>query len=72
MKSIVKDLKGKKLCVGSKEQCMHFIKRRGYKRGEITIGKYTELHYTIPQVVQEEPNIKIEPVPWFKRIYEKL
>jgi hypothetical protein len=69
MNFIVKDKNNNTLCTGTKQDCMHFIKRRGLNRQEVTINTFDTKpapHYTVP-VTSELP----EPKGFFKRIFTR-
>ena len=67
MKFTVKDLQNQILFTGTKQDCMHFIKRRTYNRQEITVQKFDDTpvaHYTVPVTAEAAP-----PKPLWKRIF---
>jgi len=72
MTFVLKDKNNQTLFTGTKQDCMHFIKRRALNRSEITLesvkGTQPALHYTVPQD-QDEPNTKGKKVNWYKRIF---
>lgn len=61
---------------GSKQECMHFIKRRALNRAEITLQLSEDhkpsAHYTVPIEPIEEPHSKgAVRKPFYKRIFSK-
>jgi hypothetical protein len=68
MKFTVKDKNNKKIYTGTKQECMHFIKRRAYSRQEITLEEFDDTpapHYTVPVTAESPPPTK----SFFKRIF---
>ena len=66
-KMIVLDTNDKQLFVGTKQDCMHFIKVRRYQRDEVKVEVYDapplDIYTTAP--VELEP----EPKGFLKRIF---
>jgi len=61
---------------GSKQECMHFIKRRALNRTEITLQLSEDykpsVHYTVPIESMEPTNSKgARTKPFYKRIFGK-
>jgi len=68
MKFTVQDKNNQILYTGTKQDCMHFIKRKKINRQEITIQKFDDTptpHVTIPVTSDTPP-----PTPgFFKRFF---
>lgn len=68
-KAVVKDVHGKILFTGTKQECMHFAKVKRFQRGEFTVGPVT--------VEPEQPIVKTTaPIEanskgFFKRVFGK-
>lgn len=61
----VKDKQSNILFTGTKQDCVHFIKRKKFNRQEIsiqTLDNKPAVHYTVPITATEGP-----PKNWFKR-----
>jgi len=66
----IKSPDGDILFAGTKQDCMHYIKRQALQRGEfqlVTQDNKPAVHYTVP-VTEDAP----PPKGFFKRIYDRL
>jgi hypothetical protein len=66
-KMIVLDKNNNELFVGTKQDCMHFIKVRRYQRDEIKVEAYNAPPLNIYTTAPSE--LKPEPKGFFKRIF---
>jgi len=68
MTFVLKDKNNQTLFTGTKQDCMHFIKRRALNRSEITLESVKDTqpapHYTIPVTADPQPK-----KGWIKRIF---
>lgn len=69
MNFVVKDLNNTILFTGTKQDCMHFIKRRHLNRLEISVSSLDAepAYHTTSPVVEDVP----PPKPFFKRLFSR-
>ena len=68
MNFVLKNRLGEELFVGTKQECMHFIKCRKYNRQEVTLDKLDNkpAYHNTSMVVEDTPPPK---KPFFKRFF---